>query len=78
VATRKLGVEADVGQRRVEIMARMRVVRFEARDVVAAIELHRLHRISFWDSMILCRRQRWREQRFCIAKICRPGRPTVE
>jgi predicted nucleic acid-binding protein len=29
------------------------VVRFAENDVIAAIELHRLHRISFWDAMIV-------------------------
>ena len=29
------------------------MVCFEARDVIAAIELHRLTRISFWDALIV-------------------------
>jgi predicted nucleic acid-binding protein len=52
-ATRKLGLAPETAQRKVEILARGRVVRFEARDVIAAIELHRLTRISFWDSLIV-------------------------
>ncbi len=52
-ATRKLGLAPDAAQRKVEILARCRVVRFEATDVIAAIELHRLTRISFWDSLIV-------------------------
>jgi predicted nucleic acid-binding protein len=51
-ATRKLGVAAETAQRKVEILARGKVVRFTERDVIAAIELHRLIRISFWDAMI--------------------------
>jgi predicted nucleic acid-binding protein len=51
--TRKLGVDAEHAQRKVEMLARGKVVRFEARDVIAAIELHRLTRISFWDAMIV-------------------------
>jgi predicted nucleic acid-binding protein len=51
--TRKLGVDAEHAQRKVELLARGNVVRFEARDVIAAIELHRLTRISFWDAMIV-------------------------
>lgn len=51
--TRKLGVDAEHAQRKVEMLARGNVVRFEARDVIAAIELHRLLRISFWDAMIV-------------------------
>jgi predicted nucleic acid-binding protein len=52
-ATRKLGLMPEVAQRKVEILARGRVVRFEAKDVIAAIEFHRLTRISFWDSLIV-------------------------
>src|SRR5580704_15673541 len=51
--TRKLLVDAEIAQRKVEVMARARVVRFAESDVIAAIELHRLHRISFWDAMIV-------------------------
>ena len=52
-ATRKLGVDPATAQRKVEILARGRVVRFTERDVIAAIELHRLAQISFWDAMIV-------------------------
>ena len=51
--TKKLAMPAEKAQRKVEIMAAGRVVRFEARDVPAAIELHRLARISFWDALIV-------------------------
>src|SRR5256885_10080480 len=52
-ATRKLKVAPEMAQRKVEIMARARVVRFEPSDVIAAIELHRLTQISFWDALIV-------------------------
>jgi predicted nucleic acid-binding protein len=52
-ATRKLRVDAETAQRKVELLARGRVVRFAGDDVIAAIELHRLNRISFWDAMIV-------------------------
>jgi predicted nucleic acid-binding protein len=52
-ATRKLGVAAKTAQRKVEVLAHGNVVRFTAHDVIAAIELHRLARISFWDAMIV-------------------------
>lgn len=51
--TRKLGVDPELAQRKVQLFARGRVVRFEAGDVIAAIELHRLTRISFWDALIV-------------------------
>jgi predicted nucleic acid-binding protein len=52
-ATRKLGVAAEIAQAKVEVLARGKIVRFTERDVIAAIELHRLIRISFWDAMIV-------------------------
>ncbi len=52
-ATRKLGVAAEIAQRKVEILARGRVVRFTEQNVIASIELHRLAKISFWDAMIV-------------------------
>jgi predicted nucleic acid-binding protein len=52
-ATIKLGVTAETAQRKVELLARGRVVQFTGRDVISAIELHRLNRISFWDAMIV-------------------------
>jgi predicted nucleic acid-binding protein len=52
-ATRKLKVSPDLAQRKVEILGRGKVVRFEPSDLVAAIELHRLIHISFWDALIV-------------------------
>ena len=52
-ATRKLKVDPSVAQAKVEVLARGRVVRFTESDVIAAIELHRVTRISFWDAMIV-------------------------
>lgn len=53
IATRKLNVDAALAQRKVELMSRMRVVRLQPEDVIRAIEIHRLHSISFWDAMIV-------------------------
>jgi predicted nucleic acid-binding protein len=52
-ATRKLGVAPELAQRKVEILAGSRVVCFDARDVIAAIELQRLTQVSFWDALIV-------------------------
>src|SRR5579872_889945 len=49
-ATRKLGVDPTIAQQKVELLARMNVVRFAESDVIAAIELHRLAHLSFWDA----------------------------
>src|ERR1035438_8320504 len=55
-ATGKLGVDAETAQQKVQLLARGRVVRFVEDDVIAAIELHRLNRVSFWDAMIVDRK----------------------
>ena len=52
-ATRKLGLAPQLAQRKVEVLASAKVVRFSSSDVIAAIELHRLTQVSFWDSLIV-------------------------
>lgn len=51
--TRKLSIAPDIAQRRVEILALANVVRLDVQDVIAAIELHRLTQLSFWDALIV-------------------------
>jgi predicted nucleic acid-binding protein len=53
IATRKMGIAAEIAQQKVEILTRARVVRFEPADLIAAIELHRLVSVSFWDALII-------------------------
>lgn len=52
-ATRKLKLAPEVAQQKVEVLARARIARLEASDVIAAIELHRLAKVSFWDALIV-------------------------
>jgi predicted nucleic acid-binding protein len=52
-ATRKLAVEATVARRKVELFANFHLVVLDVEDVVAAIDLHRLHQVSFWDALIV-------------------------
>ena len=52
-ATRKLGVETKVARRKVELLAEFDVAVPDVSDILAAIDLHRLHGFSFWDSLIL-------------------------
>ena len=52
-ATRKLGIDVDVARRKVELFANFHVVTLDVEDVLAAIDLHRLHQVSFWDALIL-------------------------
>jgi predicted nucleic acid-binding protein len=54
VATRKLRIDAWAARRQVELYSRrMDIVRLEPNDLLAAIDLHRLHQFSIWDALIL-------------------------
>lgn len=53
VATRKLGVDPRIARRKVELLSEFDVIRPEISDILAAIDLHRLHDFSFWDALIL-------------------------
>ena len=52
-ATRKLGLAPETAQRKVELIARAKIVRFDVADAIAGIELHRLWGLSFWDALIV-------------------------
>ena len=51
--TQKLGVDARVARRKVELLAELDVATPEVGDLLAAIDLHRLHGFSFWDGLIV-------------------------
>jgi predicted nucleic acid-binding protein len=51
-ATRKLGVDAATARRKVELLSELDVAAPDLSDVLAAIDLHRLHGFSFWDALI--------------------------
>jgi predicted nucleic acid-binding protein len=51
--TRKLGVDAKVARRKVELLAEFDVAAADVADILAAVDLHRLHGFSFWDALIL-------------------------
>ena len=53
-ATRKLGIPLETAQRKIALLAqRVEVFSIEAEDIVLAIDLHRLHKFSFWDALIV-------------------------
>ena len=52
-ATRKLGVPAEIAREKVEIFARLDVAIVDLPDILAGIDLHRLHRVGFWDGLII-------------------------
>ena len=43
----------QVARRKVELFANLQVVVIGVDDIVAAIDLHRLHQIAFWDALIV-------------------------
>lgn len=51
--TKKLRVEAAVARRKVELLAEMDVASHDVSDILAAIDLHRIHKLSFWDALIV-------------------------
>ncbi len=53
VIARKLKVDARVARRKVELLAEFDVATPGVTDILAAIDLHRLHGLSFWDALIL-------------------------
>jgi predicted nucleic acid-binding protein len=51
--TQKLHVEAAIARRKVELLAEFDVAAPEMADILAAIDLHRLHSFSFWDALVI-------------------------
>jgi len=57
-ATGKLKLDPGLAKQRVEVFARFHVAAPTVGDVLAAIDLHRLHGLSLWDTLILrCAKQ---------------------
>jgi len=52
-ATTKLGVDVLVARRKTELFGRLNLVPVGRDDIVGAIDLHRLHALSFWDALIV-------------------------
>lgn len=52
-ATRKLGLSSEDARRRVEVYTRFDVVTLHPPDLLAAIDLHRLHNLSVWDALVV-------------------------
>ena len=52
-ATGKLKLTAELAKRRDEVFAKLQVAEPTVNDILSAIDLHRLHPLSFWDALIL-------------------------
>jgi len=53
VAATRIGLLAELAQQHVRTYAQANVVQVSTELILAAIDLHRLHRLSFWDALIL-------------------------
>jgi predicted nucleic acid-binding protein len=51
--TRKLKVDVETARFKVEFHSRFHVAEPSVADILAAIDLHRLHGYSYWDSLVL-------------------------
>ncbi len=51
--TRKLGVSPEVARSKLILFGKLHVVVPGVDDIVAAIDLHRLHGLSLWDALIV-------------------------
>jgi predicted nucleic acid-binding protein len=52
-ATKKLKVSAEIARAKVQLFGQLNVVLISLDDVLAAIDLHRLHQVSFWDALVV-------------------------
>ena len=50
---RKYGVPAEIARSKVELFACFDLVLIGLEDILAAIDLHRLHQFSLWDALIV-------------------------
>jgi len=51
--TRKLKLDPRKARRKVELLSEFNVAAPQVPDILAAIDLHRLHGFSFWDALVL-------------------------
>jgi predicted nucleic acid-binding protein len=51
--TKKLGVDPVKARRKVELFGSLQLVPLQLDDVLGAVDLHRLHSLSFWDALIV-------------------------
>ena len=52
-ATRKLGMSSKDAKQRVGLYSRFDVVTMTPTDLLASIDLHRIHQLSIWDSLVI-------------------------
>jgi predicted nucleic acid-binding protein len=53
VAAMRIGLPAEIAQQHVATYAQANVVQVTTELILAAIDLHRLHKLSFWDALVV-------------------------
>jgi predicted nucleic acid-binding protein len=53
ISTKKLGISADGARKRIELFSQLDIVILGFPDLLAAIDLHRLHQFSIWDALVI-------------------------
>ena len=51
--TKKLKLDPAIARAKVELLAKFDVAQPSVNDILAAIDLHRLYGLSYWDSLVL-------------------------
>jgi predicted nucleic acid-binding protein len=53
VVTRKLAVPPEIARRKMQLFANLNLIQIDLNIILAAIDLHRLHSLSFWNALII-------------------------
>ncbi|WP_191621125.1 PIN domain-containing protein [Marinihelvus fidelis] len=53
VCTRKLGIKPETVQRRMQLLTTLNVIQITTDDTLDAVDLVRLHKLSYWDALII-------------------------
>ena len=53
VATRKLGVSPRIARQKINLLSTLEVIQVDLNAILGAIDLLRLHSLSFWDSLVV-------------------------
>ena len=51
--TRKMKLDPQIARRKIELLSALDVAEPGLADILAAIDLHRLHGLSFWDALVV-------------------------
>jgi len=52
-STKKLGLSADSARQKIQLFSQLDIVILGFQDLLAAIDLHRLHQFSIWDALVI-------------------------